>query len=187
MNAKVRQDLYRLSIPAFRNTMLIGVDLIMSGSGKLIGMCATSNQHLTQCFTKLVKQKMAKREESDKDNYPGKSLREIQEIKTSIERAEILKTFVYEAVGNFNKNTKTLPEQIVIYRDGMGGPTMTAKVEKLEIKVITDMLESTTAGYKPKIVYCLVDRNIQHRLFHKVNGDTLNPGPGTCVDAGVVE
>jgi hypothetical protein len=53
---------------------------------------------------------MAKREESDKDNYPGKSLREIQEIKTSIERAEILKTFVYEAVGNFNKNTKTLPE-----------------------------------------------------------------------------
>jgi hypothetical protein len=47
MNAKVRQDLYRLSIPAFRNTMLIGVDLIMSGSGKLIGMCATSNQHLT--------------------------------------------------------------------------------------------------------------------------------------------
>jgi hypothetical protein len=49
------------------------------------------------------------------------------------------------------------------------------------------MLENTTQGYKPKIVVCLVDRNIQHRLFHKQNGDCLNPGPGTCVDAGVVE
>ena len=64
---------------------------------------------------------------------------------------------------------------------------MHSKVEQIEIKVITDMLETTTPGYKPKIVYCLVDRNIQHRLFHKSGGDVLNPGPGTCVDAGVVE
>jgi len=60
MNAKVKLDLYRLSVPQFRKTMVIGIDLVMSGSSKLIGMSATSNLNLTQCFTKLEKQKMPK-------------------------------------------------------------------------------------------------------------------------------
>ncbi len=47
MNAKMRLDLYRLSVPFFRNTMVIGIDLVMSGSSKLIGCCATSNKNLT--------------------------------------------------------------------------------------------------------------------------------------------
>ena len=59
---------------------------------------------------------------------------------------------------------------------------MTTKIEQLEIKVITDMLQNTTPGYKPKIIYCLVDRNTNLRLFHKENGEILNPGPGTCLD-----
>jgi Piwi domain len=65
----------------------------------------------------------------------------------------------------YKKNNSALPEQIVMYRDGMGGPSMTALVAELEVKVITELLENTTPGYKPKIMYCLVDRNIQHRLF----------------------
>jgi hypothetical protein len=48
-------------------------------------------------------------------------------------------------------------------------------------------LENTHPGYKPKIVYCLVNRNIQHRLFVKQNGDCLNPGPGTVVDSALYE
>jgi len=74
---------------------------------------------------------------------------------------------VNEAMGVYNKNTQILPEQVIIYRDGMGGPSMTTKVQEHEVKVITDLLENTAPGYKPKILYCLVDRNIQHRLFVK--------------------
>jgi len=37
---------------------------------------------------------------------------------------------------------------------------MTVKVQEIERKVITDLLENTSPGYKPKILYCLVDRNI---------------------------
>lgn len=47
MNAKVRQDLYRVNLPNFKNAMLIGVDLIMNGSSKLIGCCATSSKTMT--------------------------------------------------------------------------------------------------------------------------------------------
>ena len=58
MNAKVKLDLYRLKVPQFTNSMVIGIDLVMSGRNKLIGCSATSNKNLTQCFTKLYKQKM---------------------------------------------------------------------------------------------------------------------------------
>lgn len=36
---------------------------------------------------------------------------------------------MFEAVGNWQTENKSLPEQIIIYRDGMGGPSMTQKVE----------------------------------------------------------
>jgi aubergine-like protein len=69
----------------------------------------------------------------------------------------------------------------------MGGPSMTTLVQEIEVKAITEAIETKQPGYKPKIVYCLVDRNIQHRLFSKPNGECLNPGPGTVVDTSLVE
>ncbi len=47
INAKLKKDLYRVKLPYFKNSMVIGVDLIMNGSIKLIGCCATSSQTLT--------------------------------------------------------------------------------------------------------------------------------------------
>jgi hypothetical protein len=184
MNAKIRQDLYHIDFPCFKETMIIGIDVIMNGANKLIGMCATSNGNLTKCFSRVVKQRLVRHE----GPLPkGLTFRETQELKTTKDRAAIIEKFVYDAVDRYFKSMKALPKQVVIYRDGMGGPSLTALVEKLEVGVITNMLENTAPGYHPKIIYCLVDRNIQHRLFHKLQGDTVNPGPGTCVDTGVVE
>lgn len=42
----------------------------------------------------------------------------------------------------------------------MGGPSLTTLVKEKEVKIITDLLETKAEGYKPKIMYCLVDRNI---------------------------
>jgi hypothetical protein len=47
INAKLKKDLYRVNLPHFKNSMVIGIDLIMNGCGKLIGCCATSSQNLT--------------------------------------------------------------------------------------------------------------------------------------------
>ncbi len=105
-----------------------------------------------------------------------------------LERADILKTFVGEAMAYYENNNKTLPEQIIIYRDGMGSSSMTQKVQDIEVKVITELLENTTPGYKPKIIYCLIDKNNhQRRLFCKQNGEFLYPGRGTVVDTGLIE
>jgi hypothetical protein len=70
-------------------------------------------------------------------------------------------------MGVYNRNTQSLPEQVIIYRDGLGGPSMTSKVQELEVKVITNLLENTAPGYKPKILYCLIERNIRDRFFVK--------------------
>ena len=42
-------------------------------------------------------------------------------------------------------------------------------------------------GYNPKILYCLVNKRISHRLFEKDNGNYINPGPGTVLDTVLVE
>lgn len=42
-----------------------------------------------------------------------------------------------QAIKNYQEYNKgNLPEQIIIYRDGVGGPTMEAKVIEIEIEQI---------------------------------------------------
>jgi hypothetical protein len=36
-------------------------------------------------------------------------------------------------------------------------------------------------------LYVFVTKNISTRLFEKVNGEVINPAPGTLVDTGIVE
>lgn len=43
MNAKLGLDLYRLKIPQLNNSMVVGIDHIVSGPMILIGFSATSN------------------------------------------------------------------------------------------------------------------------------------------------
>jgi hypothetical protein len=94
-----------------------------------------------------------------------------------------------EALKNYQEfNRGALPDQIMIYRDGVGGPTMEAKVKDFEVAEVCSAILGYASGYNPKIVYCLVNKRITHRLFEKDNGNGyVNPGPGTVLDTGLVE
>lgn len=78
-----------------------------------------------------------------------------------------------------------------MYRDGVGGPTWAEKVIANEVETIRDLLENSQVGYKPKIIYCLVDKNSKHRLFFRENYThnvrIINAGPGTVADEVIVE
>lgn len=76
MNAKVRQDIYRINLPLFNKTMLIGIDVIMHGRSKLVGCCATMSKHQTQCYTKLYKQPPPEFTAEERKELKGFSLRE---------------------------------------------------------------------------------------------------------------
>jgi argonaute-like protein implicated in RNA metabolism and viral defense len=79
MNAKLKLDLYRVNLPHFKNTMLLGVDVIMNGRNKLVGCCATVTPSLSQCLTKLYKQKPPTFTPEERKVLRGKTLKEEQE------------------------------------------------------------------------------------------------------------
>jgi hypothetical protein len=41
INAKLQRDLYNMSLPHFRNTMVIGTDIVNSGGKSILGLCAS--------------------------------------------------------------------------------------------------------------------------------------------------
>ena len=164
--------------------MVVGVDVHSMGHRSIIGMTASYNKQLTQYHSKVAYQSLH-REMLDQ----GKSKDEQEEVQAA-ERTEIFGKFMLEAIDNFTKRNKgTRPEQIIIYRDGIGGPTMTQKVLKSEGPggALTQAIKSFAEGYDPKLLFVFVDKKMSLRLFERTNGDVCNPGPGTIVDQGIVE
>ena len=47
MNAKVKKDLYNLSLINLKNTMVVGTDVINEGSRRLVGCSASYNNTLS--------------------------------------------------------------------------------------------------------------------------------------------
>jgi Piwi domain len=85
------------------------------------------------------------------------------------------------------KNKGSLPDQIIVYRDGTGGPTFREKLLKTEIPQVIAAIQGYSNNYNPQILYILVDRIVTHRLFYQGNQELLNPGPGTVLDMALVE
>jgi argonaute-like protein implicated in RNA metabolism and viral defense len=57
MNAKVGLEIYKVSIPQFAKTMIVGVDVVPSGNLKLVGCCASINTNFTKFFNKMYNHK----------------------------------------------------------------------------------------------------------------------------------
>lgn len=65
MNAKVGLEIYKVSIPQYAKTMVVGIDVVPSGNFKLVGCCATINASLTKHFNKLYSHKDIDRPSND--------------------------------------------------------------------------------------------------------------------------
>jgi len=53
-----------------------------------------------------------------------------------------MQEFTGEAIANYQKcNNGTLPELIIIYRDGIGGPTLQEKCYNFEIPQVRKVIE----------------------------------------------
>lgn len=164
--------------------MIIGTDVVNGGGKTIFGFSASYSGYLTQYFSKILTHDLPKRE----SNKGVRASKDEKETDVTEKRTEIMIQLVKEALQRYNKlNQGALPEQVVIYRDGIGGPTLQQKCLEYEVPRIIETLSTFTNNYKPRILYVFVDRNINHRLFYKSNGDVLNPGPGTVVDASLVE
>eukprot|EP00347_Sterkiella_histriomuscorum_P020908 403335999 len=180
INAKLQKDLYRLHLPYLRRSMIIGIDTANQGNKSLIGLTSSYNSYLTQYESNLEKHQLPPRKE-----FPSQYEREFF---VAQERTKIIIKFLNNALKTYqNKNMGLLPERIVIFRDGIGGPTMKVQCEEIEVNEIIAHLNQIQLNYKPQIIYTLIDKMTSHRLFLKSNQDVWNPGPGTVLDTALVE
>jgi hypothetical protein len=130
VNAKRGLDLYRMNLTQQvrnANTMIVGLDVVNEGARSIIGMTASYSAGIMQYFSDVQKQELRK-------DQIGKGLtKSEQEDIVCSERTEIFSQFLKRAfkIYTTNNNGKR-PEQIVIYRDGVGGPTYQEKVLSLE-------------------------------------------------------
>lgn len=47
INAKTRQDLYRMNLPALRKTMIVGTNIVNSGGKSILGLCSSYNSQIS--------------------------------------------------------------------------------------------------------------------------------------------
>ena len=89
-------------------------------------------------------------------------------------------SFIEEAVASYNKNNKTIPKGIVIYRQGVS--LQQKEFLKTEIAQIDNVCKTKGILY----YYVLVNTKTTFKFFEKNHGNNYsNPGPGLLVIDGV--
>lgn len=177
MNAKLKQDLYRLNFEKeFSDAMVVGVDVCHAGRHSIVGLAATYTPHLTQHFSRVYTHDLHK-----------ELIGEQRDERLLDDRISILSRFTEAALKNFEVHNKKLPGRIVVYRDGVGGPSMQEKVLKVELGKMTEALNNYRKGYLPKILYIFVNKETNARFFEQHGTSVLNPPEGTLVDTDLVE
>jgi len=96
--------------------MVVGLDVVNMGANCVVGMTASYSATLTQFYSEVVYQDLHK-------GIEGLSMKE-QHALICDERRQILQHFLKKAFENYQKkNGGKRPEMIVVFRDGVGGPT----------------------------------------------------------------
>ncbi len=95
-----------------------------------------------------------------------------------------------EALLEFKKKNDTFPQNIIIYRDGVG-ESQQKSVLLYELPQIKLAIQSATGGNEIKLMLILVNKRVNQRFFScdansGSTGRLGNPQPGTIVDSDIV-
>jgi hypothetical protein len=113
--------------------MIVGTDFANSGGKTYFGFSSSYSQFLTQHYSTVRQHDLPRREEKTTER---KSKDEKENIITEA-RTKIMVSNIIEALKKHEiKNKGLLPEQIVIYRDGLGGPTFQQKALAIEVPAV---------------------------------------------------
>jgi aubergine-like protein len=160
---KIGATPWTVSLPQGLNskTMLVGIDVChnsFTAKKSVLGFCASLDQNFTRYFSKAA----------------------IHDVGQEI--SDVLTPLFLESLKHFYAaNGKSKPENIVIYRDGVGTSQYNEVVSK-EIPQLVDAIRAFDRTWKPQIVVIIVNKRVNQRFF--LNG--ANPGPGLLVDKEIV-
>ena len=169
VNSKSGGDLFYLKFPEKMNgrrTMLIGIDVCHAGPQSIVGFSASINRELSQYYSDYLIQR--KGQEIVVDNM-------VEPILAAI------KVFA-------QNHDNEYPEQIVIYRDGVGD----AQRNQVLATEVTQFEEAIYRVYnkmtRPAIALIVVNKRISQRFFVKDSrGQLQNPPSGCIIDRELVE
>lgn len=162
MNCKMGGTLWGIKIP-LKNTMICGIDTYHETGHRGItvgGFVASINPQFTRWWSKPTIQD--KREEL------------VNGLTSSMEAA----------LRAYQKFNETLPERIILFRDGVGDGQINF-VQQYEIPQFKAAFERIHAHYEPKLTFLIVQKRIKVKLFlqNKFGKEALtNPPPGTVLD-----
>nr|BAI67940.1 DjPiwiC [Dugesia japonica] len=162
INAKLGGELWAVKIP-IKKFMVVGLDVWhdAKGRGRSVGaVVGSTNALCTRWFSKSHLQ------EHDK------------------EIVYVLQSCMLSLLKAYFEENNFLPDTIFMYRDGVSDGQL-GYVQKTEIEQFFKVFESFSADYKPNMVYNVVQKRINTRLYvsdPKNKGQVNNPNPGTIVD-----
>ncbi|KAF8065231.1 argonaute-like protein [Lyophyllum atratum] len=153
-------------------TMLVGIDVTHPGPGSVKGtpsvaaVVASVDQHFAQ--------------------YPASM--EIQETKK--EMVTNLAKMIHERLVLFKARSKSLPQRVLVYRDGVseGQFPIVVDEELPAIKAAFKKFDTAQAPYRPKLSIVICGKRHHTRFYptEAANADhNGNPKAGTVVDRGV--
>jgi aubergine-like protein len=172
VNAKIGGNSYTISFNSEitkKNLMIVGVDSSQVQGEHTVAMCATINNDFTEYTSKKDKYE-------DSFNFP-------------------IASFIAEALTEYFKLNKRLPEGIIIYRQGVSREQryfLTSELNELD-KLLTgksevwDILKDNAIPY----YYILVNKKTSLKFFEKEtqmnNVSFENPDPGLLICNGIVD
>jgi aubergine-like protein len=159
INVKLGGELWALEIP-LKNVMVIGIDVFHDnarGRRSVLGFVSSTNKTFTRWFSRVTIQDMN------------------QEI------GDGLKICFQNALSKYHELNNTLPDRIIIYRDGVGDGQMNM-VYDFEVPQLKNCLVMFGENYSPKMGVVIVQKRISTRLFSHGHQGYDNPSPGTILD-----
>lgn len=164
INCKLGGELWALDIP-LNGLMVCGIDVFHEGKGgkgrSVAALVSSMNRLMTRWYSRSIVQSGA------------------QEI------IDALKHCFCETLRQYYEINHTLPERIVVYRDGVGDGQLNtvADHEVEQLRGSLGMFDAMAGGkYDPKLTIVVVSKRINTRFVMQSRKMLMNPPPGTVVD-----
>merc|ERR1711973_285053 len=84
-----------------------------------------------------------------------------------------------KALKEYQKNNGSLPERVVVYRDGVGDGQI-AQTKNMEVGKIREAFKQV--GCDPKFTYVIVTKRVNTRFYKMDGNNAVNPPSGSIFD-----
>ncbi|KAL4436259.1 hypothetical protein ABPG74_015850 [Tetrahymena malaccensis] len=147
-----------------KNTMLIGIETSMKKikNQQIIGVVASINKDFTEYYSEV-----------DIRNDNDTTL-------------PTLSKAIHNAILAYIKKTNFAPEEIIIYRQGLGEGQIQQSYQ-LEIKAIQNGFSHHDKNYSPRFAFFQVNKKISQKFYQQTHGIISNPHSGTIVATEIVQ